>query len=106
MSKKKKDWKTEKERLLRLDCEERRKEYRRQDFISLDKIPSWREENRANDKEEGKELTGGGGLSDKVSLYKGDITVLEVDAIVNAGWTRGAQTVTWVRCWRGAGQEL
>lgn len=39
----------------------------------------------ANDKEEGKELTGGGGLSDKVSLYKGDITVLEVDAIVNAG---------------------
>lgn len=39
----------------------------------------------ANEKEEGKELTGGGGLSDKVSLYKGDITVLEVDAIVNAG---------------------
>lgn len=39
----------------------------------------------ANDKEEGKELTRGGGLSDKVSLYKGDITVLEVDAIVNAG---------------------
>uniref|UniRef100_A0A673BQX8 Mono-ADP ribosylhydrolase 2 n=1 Tax=Sphaeramia orbicularis TaxID=375764 RepID=A0A673BQX8_9TELE len=38
-----------------------------------------------NDKEEGKEVTGGGGLSDKVSLYKGDITVLEVDAIVNAG---------------------
>uniref|UniRef100_A0A3Q3VK46 Macro domain-containing protein n=1 Tax=Mola mola TaxID=94237 RepID=A0A3Q3VK46_MOLML len=63
---------------------ERRKEYRRQDFISLDKIPTWREENRYNDKEEGKELTGGGGLSDKVSLYKGDITILEVDAIVNA----------------------
>lgn len=30
-------------------------------------------------------MIGGGGLSDKVSLYKGDITVLEVDAIVNAG---------------------
>ncbi|XP_034538163.1 ADP-ribose glycohydrolase MACROD2 [Notolabrus celidotus] len=88
MSKKKKDWKTEKERLLRLDREERRKDYRRQDFISLDKIPSWREDNKPNDKEEeeGQELTGGGGggLSDKVSLYKGDITVLEVDAIVNA----------------------
>ncbi|XP_039995061.1 ADP-ribose glycohydrolase MACROD2 isoform X3 [Xiphias gladius] len=84
MSKKKKDWKTEKERLLRIDREERRKEYRRQDFISLDKIPTWREEIRANDKEKGKELTGGGGPSDKVSLYKGDITVLEVDAIVNA----------------------
>ncbi|XP_039639360.1 ADP-ribose glycohydrolase MACROD2 isoform X3 [Perca fluviatilis] len=84
MSKKKKDWKTEKERLLRLDREERRKEYRRQDYICLDKIPSWREENRPNGKEDGKELTGGGGLSDKVSLYKGDITVLEVDVIVNA----------------------
>ncbi|XP_061601822.1 ADP-ribose glycohydrolase MACROD2 [Cololabis saira] len=84
MSKKKKDWKTEKERLLRLDREERRKEYRRQDFIPLDKIPTWREDNRSNDKEEEQELAGGGGLSDKVSLYKGDITVLEVDAIVNA----------------------
>ncbi|XP_010781836.1 O-acetyl-ADP-ribose deacetylase MACROD2-like [Notothenia coriiceps] len=86
MSKKKKDWKTEKERLLRLDREERRKEYRRQDFISLDKIPAWREETRPNDKEEVKELTDGGGPINKVSLYKGDITVLEVDAIVNAVW--------------------
>ncbi|TKS85378.1 O-acetyl-ADP-ribose deacetylase MACROD2 [Collichthys lucidus] len=85
MSKKKKDWKTEKDRLLRLDLEVRRTEYRRQDFISLDKIPTWREENRSSDDEEGKEQTGGGGLTDKVSLYKGDITVLEVDAIVNAG---------------------
>ncbi|XP_047458544.1 ADP-ribose glycohydrolase MACROD2 isoform X2 [Mugil cephalus] len=84
MSKKKKDWKTEKERLLRLDREDRRKEYRRQDFVPLDKIPTWREESGSNDEEEGKALTGGGGPSDKVSLYKGDITVLEVDAIVNA----------------------
>lgn len=84
MSKKKKDWKTEKERLLRLDREERRKDYRRQDYISLDKIPTWREENNSDEKDEGKEQSGGGGLSDKVSLYKGDITVLEVDAIVNA----------------------
>ncbi|XP_040905280.1 ADP-ribose glycohydrolase MACROD2 isoform X2 [Toxotes jaculatrix] len=87
MSKKKKDWKTEKERLLSLNWEARRKEYRRQDFVCLDKIPTWREENRASDKEEGMEMTGGGGLSDKVSLYKGDITVLEVDAIVNAANT-------------------
>ncbi|XP_074532200.1 ADP-ribose glycohydrolase MACROD2 isoform X1 [Halichoeres trimaculatus] len=84
MSKKKKDWQTEKARLLRLDREERRKDYRRQDFISLDKIPTWREDSKSDEKDEGKEQTGGGGLSDKVSLYKGDITVLEVDAIVNA----------------------
>lgn len=37
------------------------------------------------EEEEEQALTCGGGLSDKVSLYKGDITVLEVDAIVNAG---------------------
>ncbi|KAM4598843.1 ADP-ribose glycohydrolase MACROD2 [Fundulus diaphanus] len=87
MSKKKKDWKTEKERLLRLDREERRKEYRK-DFTQLDNIPTWREETRPKNKEEDeKELTAGGGLADKVSLYKGDITVLEVDAIVNAANT-------------------
>ncbi|KAM9810140.1 ADP-ribose glycohydrolase MACROD2 isoform 1-T3 [Syngnathus typhle] len=84
MSKKKKDWKTEKERLLRMDLDERRKEGYRQDYISLDKIPTWREENYSDTKEDGTLLTGGGGLNDKVSLYQGDITVLEVDAIVNA----------------------
>uniref|UniRef100_A0AAQ4R9E4 Mono-ADP ribosylhydrolase 2 n=1 Tax=Gasterosteus aculeatus aculeatus TaxID=481459 RepID=A0AAQ4R9E4_GASAC len=83
MSKKKKDWKTEKERLLRLDREERRKEYRRQDFVSLDSISTLRQDSRPNDEDEGSELPGGG-LRDKVSLYKGDITVLELDAIVNA----------------------
>ncbi|XP_027862273.1 ADP-ribose glycohydrolase MACROD2 isoform X1 [Xiphophorus couchianus] len=87
MSKKKKDWKTEKERLLQLDREERRKEYRK-GFTQLDDIPTWREENRSRTKEDDeKELTAGGGLGDKVSLYKGDITVLEVDAIVNAANT-------------------
>uniref|UniRef100_A0A3Q3IWW5 Macro domain-containing protein n=1 Tax=Monopterus albus TaxID=43700 RepID=A0A3Q3IWW5_MONAL len=84
MSKKKKDWKTEKDRLLRLSSEERRMEYRRQDYIFVNKIPTWRDESRSNDKEEGEHMPTGEGLSDKVSLYKGDITVLEVDAIVNA----------------------
>ncbi|KAM9726934.1 ADP-ribose glycohydrolase MACROD2 [Menidia menidia] len=84
MSKKKKDWKTEKERLLNLDWEEKRKEYRRQDYIPLERIPTWREENIQSDKEEENALTDGGRVSDKVSLYKGDITILEVDAIVNA----------------------
>ncbi|MED6233195.1 hypothetical protein ATANTOWER_008210, partial [Ataeniobius toweri] len=72
------------ERLLRLDREERRKEYRK-NFTHLDNIPTWREENGSKNKEDDeKVLTGGGGPGDKVSLYKGDITVLEVDAIVNA----------------------
>lgn len=34
------------ERLLHLSLDDRRKEYRRQDFISLDKILTWREKNR------------------------------------------------------------
>uniref|UniRef100_A0A3Q0RIZ5 Macro domain-containing protein n=1 Tax=Amphilophus citrinellus TaxID=61819 RepID=A0A3Q0RIZ5_AMPCI len=70
-------------RLLRLNVDDRRKEYRRQDFISLDKIPTWREENRC--KRGRQNIQAISRLSDKVSLYKGDITVLEVDAIVNAG---------------------
>ncbi|KAM6956317.1 ADP-ribose glycohydrolase MACROD2 [Aplochiton taeniatus] len=84
MSKKKKDWKTEKERLFRLDLEERRKEYRRSDYVTLDKIHTWRQARKENGEEEGKETLSGGRVSDKVSLYKGDITILEVDAIVNA----------------------
>lgn len=58
----------------------------------------------ANDKEEGDELTGGGGLSEKVSLYKGDITLLEVDAIVNAGKDLPfdpSELLDSVCCWKG-----
>lgn len=136
------------ERLLRLDRDERRKEYRRQDFVPLEKIPSWRQECKfgcytsncvqyimlwillsfplffgvmpykwicmcfifnlsflVNEEEEEQELTGaGGGLSDKVSLYKGDITVLEVDAIVNAG--KFSISFCWtfwlILCWRSS----
>ncbi|KAF7219728.1 MACRO domain containing 2 [Nothobranchius furzeri] len=104
MSKKKKDWRTEKERLLQLPQEERRKEYRKETWLPLDKIPTWREDDRSTENEEEKEVAGGGGdggegrggggLSDKVSLYKGDITLLEVDAIVNAG--RHASPLTFV----------
>lgn len=42
-------------------------------------------------------------LNDKVSLFRGDITKLEVDAIVNAGecsghrsWGTGIAALTWV----------
>ncbi|XP_028844009.1 ADP-ribose glycohydrolase MACROD2-like isoform X2 [Denticeps clupeoides] len=81
MSKKKKDWKTEKERLLKLGLEERRKEYRSR-YLTLDEIPTWRKhEKNVGKHEEVAPIC----LCDKVSLYKGDITTLEVDAIVNAG---------------------
>ncbi|XP_012685345.2 ADP-ribose glycohydrolase MACROD2 isoform X1 [Clupea harengus] len=84
MSKKKKDWRTEKERLLKLGLEERRKEYRG-NFMSLEKISTWRKHEKTTGKLEEDEQRGQSvSLSDKVSLHKGDITILEVDAIVNA----------------------
>ncbi|KAL6487909.1 hypothetical protein SRHO_G00036640 [Serrasalmus rhombeus] len=41
MSKKKKEWKAEKERLLSLGLEERRKEYGG-NYVTLEKIATWR----------------------------------------------------------------
>ncbi|KAI7805821.1 O-acetyl-ADP-ribose deacetylase MACROD2 [Triplophysa rosa] len=82
MSKKKKEWRAEKDRLLSLSTEDRRKDYRG-NYLALDKIPTWasQENSTVTEDEELKSFS----LADKVSLYKGDITILEVDAIVNAG---------------------
>ncbi|XP_066552859.1 ADP-ribose glycohydrolase MACROD2 isoform X2 [Amia ocellicauda] len=84
MSKKKKDWKVEKERLLGLGLEERRKDYRG-NHVPLEKIPTWRKQERSKSKDDVDESeVRPVSLSDRVSLYKGDITILEIDAIVNA----------------------
>ncbi|XP_038186353.1 ADP-ribose glycohydrolase MACROD2 [Arvicola amphibius] len=86
-NKKKKVWREEKERLLKMTLEERRKEYIR-DYVPLSTIVSWKEEMRSkgqNDEENTQETPQmKKSLSEKVSLYRGDITLLEVDAIVNA----------------------
>nr|XP_020137473.1 O-acetyl-ADP-ribose deacetylase MACROD2 isoform X2 [Microcebus murinus] len=86
-NKKKKVWREEKERLLKMTLEERRKEYLR-DYVPLNTILSWKEEMKGksqNDEENTQEMSEvKKTLSEKVSLYRGDITVLEVDAIVNA----------------------
>ncbi|XP_041108872.1 ADP-ribose glycohydrolase MACROD2 [Polyodon spathula] len=84
MSKKKKDWRMEKERLLALGLEERRKEYGEK-YVPLEEIPTWKQQEKSKckvDAEDSSVQTPS--LSDKVSLYKGDITILELDAIVNA----------------------
>uniref|UniRef100_A0A7N4PQ47 Mono-ADP ribosylhydrolase 2 n=1 Tax=Sarcophilus harrisii TaxID=9305 RepID=A0A7N4PQ47_SARHA len=87
-NRKKKVWKEEKERLLKMTLEERRKEYLR-DYVPLKDIPSWKEEMKSksqNDDESAQEVSQvKKSLSEKVSLYRGDITLLEIDAIVNAG---------------------
>ncbi|XP_051504656.1 ADP-ribose glycohydrolase MACROD1-like isoform X2 [Myxocyprinus asiaticus] len=81
MSKKKKEWRAEKDRLLSLGLEERRKEYRGS-YLALDKIHTWanHDNNTATEEEEPPSFS----LARKVSLHRGDITTLEVDAIVNA----------------------
>ncbi|XP_068796531.1 ADP-ribose glycohydrolase MACROD2 isoform X13 [Struthio camelus] len=75
------------ERLLKMTLEERRKEYLR-DYVPLKDIPTWIEDLKSKNESDGENtkevLQGKKSLSEKVSLYRGDITSLEVDAIVNA----------------------
>uniref|UniRef100_A0A8C6XRF3 Uncharacterized protein n=1 Tax=Naja naja TaxID=35670 RepID=A0A8C6XRF3_NAJNA len=86
-NKRKKLWREEKERLLKMTLEERRKEYLR-DYVPLKDIATWKEEmkNKAQSDEDNtnEAVLMQKSLSEKVSLYRGDITVLEIDAIVNA----------------------
>uniref|UniRef100_A0A8C4TT60 MACD2 deacetylase n=1 Tax=Falco tinnunculus TaxID=100819 RepID=A0A8C4TT60_FALTI len=75
-------------RLLKMTLEERRKEYLR-DYVALKNIPTWMEDLKNKSETDGEntkeDLQGKKSLGEKVSLYRGDITLLEVDAIVNAG---------------------
>ncbi|XP_050808129.1 ADP-ribose glycohydrolase MACROD2 isoform X3 [Gopherus flavomarginatus] len=86
-NKRKKLWKEEKERLLKMTLEDRRKEYLRE-HVPLRDIPTWMEEmkskNQSDDENTKEALQVKKSLSEKVSLYRGDITLLEIDAIVNA----------------------
>ncbi|KAM6367973.1 ADP-ribose glycohydrolase MACROD2 isoform 1-T1 [Alca torda] len=86
-NKRKKLWREEKERLLKMTLEERRKEYLR-DYVALKTVPTWMEDLKSKSESDGEntkeDLQGKKSLSEKVSLYRGDITLLEVDAIVNA----------------------
>ncbi|XP_032384172.1 ADP-ribose glycohydrolase MACROD1 isoform X3 [Etheostoma spectabile] len=75
------DWKETKDFLLSLSVTDRREHYRTSNFVPLDDISVWtptaggseKTLYQRNDK-----------LDKKISLYSGDITKLEIDAIVNA----------------------
>uniref|UniRef100_A0A8C2XDK1 Mono-ADP ribosylhydrolase 1 n=1 Tax=Cyclopterus lumpus TaxID=8103 RepID=A0A8C2XDK1_CYCLU len=79
------DWKETKDSLLSLSVKDRRQHYKMSNFVSLEDVSVWTP-------------TAGGSaqtlyqrsekLDQKISLYSGDITKLEVDAIVNAGMCR------------------
>jgi hypothetical protein len=85
------DWQKEKSYLSKLTIEERRKKYScGRKFVSLEKIETWRDyflENKkvlAEKVSEKEQKDFNSDLSDKVSIFRGDITKLEIDAIVNA----------------------
>lgn len=91
------NWTTEKSRLEKLALDERRKQYSCRDaFVALDCIPTWRQYFHQHEKSLTEKLSekdvksfenqaqNQAHLADKISLFKGDITKLEIDAIVNA----------------------
>lgn len=99
MGKDKMKWQEERKRLEAASQEERRKDYSCQkDYISLSDIPAWAAEVKPflSDKDKAavekslpkdfklKNDPEFGDLSQKVSIFVGDITKLEIDAIVNA----------------------
>lgn len=81
------DWKEAKSFLQGLSDKQREEHYFCQDFIRLKKVPTWKETakglaGKAAEKESTYKRDKH--LNEKISLFRGDITKLEVDAIVNA----------------------
>lgn len=75
------DWKETKDFLLSLSVKDRRQYYRTPTFVPLEDIPVWTP--TAGDSEQIR-YPRNEKLDGKISLYSGDITRLEIDAIVNA----------------------
>ncbi|XP_064484503.1 macro domain-containing protein CT2219-like isoform X2 [Ornithodoros turicata] len=76
----------ERDKYLNMPTSERRRHYKTKKFVTLEDIPDWPAYSKA------KNITASGSgkwskrydLSSKVSMFVGDITALEIDAIVNA----------------------
>lgn len=79
------DWKEAKSFLKGLSDKQREEHYFCRDFIRLKKIPTWKETAKGvTTKVEEPKYKKDKQLNEKISLFRGDITKLEVDAIVNA----------------------
>ncbi|XP_029703522.1 ADP-ribose glycohydrolase MACROD1 isoform X9 [Takifugu rubripes] len=76
------NWKEIKEFLLSCSVKDRRQYYRTSGFVPLDDIPAWTPTTGPPEQVICKRNEN---LDQKISLYSGDITKLEIDAIVNAG---------------------
>ena len=93
-------WQSEKTRLASLSLENRRKEYScSSNFVALSQIPTWQNyfhdhkkslTEKVSEKDVNAfqaahpDLDTSQGFSTKVSIFRGDITKLEIDSIVNA----------------------
>ncbi|XP_060032157.1 ADP-ribose glycohydrolase MACROD1 isoform X2 [Erinaceus europaeus] len=78
------DWKEAKSFLKGLSDKQREDHYFCRDFVRLKKIPTWKEAAKGVTKVEEPKYKKDKQLNEKLSLFRGDITRLEVDAIVNA----------------------
>ncbi|XP_015272293.1 PREDICTED: O-acetyl-ADP-ribose deacetylase MACROD1 [Gekko japonicus] len=80
------DWKEAKSFLKGLSAKQRRDHYFTKDFIKLKQMPSWKEMAKSARVKPPEEAVypKDNHLNEKISLFRGDITKLEVDAIVNA----------------------
>ncbi|XP_072495042.1 ADP-ribose glycohydrolase MACROD1 isoform X2 [Notamacropus eugenii] len=79
------DWREAKAFLKGLSDKQREEHYFCRDFVKLKKIPTWKEAAKGvTTKEEEPQYKKDKTLNEKISLFRGDITKLEVDAIVNA----------------------
>ncbi|XP_070806426.1 ADP-ribose glycohydrolase MACROD1 isoform X3 [Pituophis catenifer annectens] len=80
------DWKEAKSFLKGLNNKQRRAHYFTKDFVKLKQIPTWKEMAKSARIQQPEETNypKDNNLNGKISLFRGDITKLEVDAIVNA----------------------
>ncbi|XP_061462914.1 ADP-ribose glycohydrolase MACROD1 isoform X2 [Rhineura floridana] len=80
------DWKEAKSFLKGLNNKQRRDHYYTRDFIKLKQIPTWKEMAKSARVRQPEETVfpKDNHLNEKISLFRGDITKLEVDAVVNA----------------------
>ncbi|GBM63451.1 O-acetyl-ADP-ribose deacetylase MACROD1 [Araneus ventricosus] len=76
----------EKKKYLNMNLAEKREEYYcKASYVTLDDIPTWTEYSRIIKRTQpNKEYKADAQLNDKVSIFVGDIKVLEIDAIVNS----------------------
>ncbi|XP_006097546.1 O-acetyl-ADP-ribose deacetylase MACROD1-like [Myotis lucifugus] len=79
------NWKEAKSFLKGLSDRQREEHYFCRDFVRLKKIPTWKETAKGlTPKVEEPKYKKDKHLNEKISLFRGDITKLEVDAIINA----------------------